>query len=229
MMKNSPSRFLFCGCLAAAVTCALEVRAQSTRFYVKADVGGNITQDIEVHEFLGANVGGTKLKLDPGFRAGIGGGYQVTDWFAAEVELGYMGNEIDSVSGPSGGHAHDAWFENVPFLVNGKLQLPMGRCPVTPYVGAGAGFSESVFDVRHLTIDGVSIRGNDADTVFAWQAFAGLRYALNDRMGLGLEYRYFQAESPSWRADFTFNTAGDTFKLGRTQTHAISVAFDYRF
>jgi len=88
--------------------------------------------------------------------------------------------------------------------------------------------------VDHLSISDnfgntVSIHGSDADAVFAWQAFAGLRFALNERMGLGVEYRYFEADSPSWHADFTFNTSSDKFGLGHIHTHAISAVFDYHF
>jgi len=65
--------------------------------------------------------------------------------------------------------------------------------------------------------------------VFAYQAFAGLRYKLNDRMGLSVEYRYFAADEAEWRADFTSNTFSDTMRLGRIQTHALSLAFDFKF
>jgi opacity protein-like surface antigen len=206
---------------------ATAVRAQNSKFYFKADLGGNLTEDIDVKEYFGVNVAGGKMELSPGIRAGVGGGYQLTPWMAAEVELGYMANEIDSVTGAT--QIHDAAFANVPFLVNGKFQLPLGRCPVTPYLGAGVGFSEAIFNVEHMTIGNVTISGNGADTVFAWQVFAGVSYALNDRMGLGIEYRYFEADSPSWQADFTSQTASDTLKLGRVQTQSLSVLFHYRF
>jgi len=143
-----------------------------------------------------------------------------------------MGNNIKSITGAT--RVHDAMIGNVPFLVNGKLQYPMGRCPVTPYIGAGVGFSETFFDVDKLEFRDASgdiygLSGSDSDTVFAWQAFAGLRYALNEHMGLSVEYRYFQAESPSWQADFTYGTGSDVMKFGRTQTHAFSLVFDFRF
>ena len=57
----------------------------------------------------------------------------------------------------------------------------------------------------------------------------GLRYKLNDQMGISVEYHYFAADAASWQADFTSGTAGDTMRMGHSQTHAISVAFDYRF
>jgi opacity protein-like surface antigen len=232
-MKQLISNLLKTGCGCALLCAGLSVYGQKTGFYVKGDLGGNLMNDIDVKEFLGANIPNTKIELDPGFRAGIGGGYQFVDWAAAEAELGFMANSIHDMTGAT--HIHDATIGNVPFLVNVKLQLPpMGRCPVTPYIGAGVGFSETFFDVDVLEFRDASgniygISGSDSDAVFAWQAFAGLRYRLNERMGLGIEYRYFQAESPSWEADFTVGTASNTVKFGRTQTHAFSVVFDFRF
>src|SRR5947209_8180679 len=81
------------------LSCALPVAAQSSRFYVKGDLGGNITQDTTLTEFFGPVAPNTKVKFDPGFRAGLAGGYQLTDWFAPEVEVGFMENKIDSITG----------------------------------------------------------------------------------------------------------------------------------
>ena len=212
-----------CGLLLAG---ALPAFGQAGRFYVKADVGGNLTQDTTLNEFFGPVAPNTKVKFDPGFRAGVTGGYQLTDWFAPEVEVGFLENQIDSITGVD--HIHDAWFGNVPFLINGRLQYP-NSSGFTPYIGAGVGFSEAMIDVQHLDLGGTSLHGSMADTVFAWQAFAGLRYRINDQMGLSLEYHYFAADGASWQADFTENTPSDTMRLGRTQTHAISLAFDFRF
>ena len=36
---------------------------------------------------------------------------------------------------------------------------------------------------------------NDSDTGFAWQALAGVRAPLNDRIDVGLKYRFFNANS----------------------------------
>jgi len=199
---------------------------QSAGFYVKGDLGGELTQDIELKEFFGPVASGSKVKLDPGLRAGVTGGYQVTDWFAGEAELGFMGNNIESITGAT--RVHNATFANIPLLFNVKLQYP-NHSGFTPYAGAGVGFSETIFDVDQVTIGGVSLTGSDADAVFAYQAFAGVRYRLNDQMGLAVEYRYFVAESPTWHADVTFNTASDSMRFGRSQTHAISLAFDFRF
>ena len=226
-MKNTVIQYpkvLICGAIIAG--CTLAAWGQSTGFYVKADAGGNITQNADLKEFFGPVAPGTKVKFDPGFRAGLAGGYQFTDWLAAEAEIGYLENRIDSITGAD--RIHNAWFGNVPFLVNGKLQYP-NSSRLTPYMGAGVGFSEALIDVGQIDIGGTSLHGDLADTVLAYQAFAGLRYALSDRMGLSLEYRYFAADGATWRADFTAGTASDTMRMGQTQTHAVSLALDFRF
>lgn len=224
------------GILLAVTGCALGVvgtlsaQAQSTGFYVRGDLGGNLTPDVKLNDFFGPVAKGTEVKMDPGLRAGVAGGYQFCQWFSAEAQVGFYGNRIDSITGAT--EVHDANFANVPFLVNVRLQYP-NSSRFTPYIGAGAGFSESILDVGRITIPEangtVSLHGNATDTVFAYQAFAGLRYALNDRMGLSLEYHYFGADSPSWTADFAQGTGSDSLSFGHVQSHAISLAFDFEF
>lgn len=200
--------------------------SQETGFYVKGDLGGNLTQDADLKEFFGPVTPGSKVKFDPGFRAGFAGGYQALNWLAGEIELGFMENRVDSITGAT--HIHDVWYANVPVLFNAKVQIPT-QTPFTPYLGAGAGFAESLFDVGKLEIGGTTLHGDSSDTVFAYQAFAGVRYKLNERMGLSVEYRYFVADGSKWEADFTSGTPTDFMRMGRTQTHAISLAFDFHF
>jgi opacity protein-like surface antigen len=71
--------------------------------------------------------------------------------------------------------------------------------------------------------------GSQSDAVFAYQAFAGLRYALNDRAGVCLEYHYFGTSAPEWRVDSRYGVFPDRMSFGRIDTHAFSIAFDYRF
>jgi OOP family OmpA-OmpF porin len=206
--------------------CTVAASGQGNPFYVKVDAGGTITQDADLKEFFGPVGSGTKVKFDPGFRGGLAGGYHFTEWFALEGEGAFMENRISSITGAD--RVHDAWFANIPFLVNARLQLP-NRSPLTPYVGAGLGFSVSIIDVSEIQLNGTSLHGDISDTVFAWQAFAGLRYRINERMGLSFEYRYFDADGANWQVDFTSGTSSDTMRFGRTQTHCFSLAFDFHF
>ncbi|HWI58459.1 MAG TPA: porin family protein [Bacillota bacterium] len=236
-MKHLKSMALVGTCGALALGSVVSAQSQETGFYLKGDVGGNITQDSDLKEFFGPVAPGSKVKFDPGVRVGFAGGYHFTDWFAAEAEVGVMANTIDAIQSSSGVfRLHDASFANVPFLLNAKFQYPC-PCGFTPYAGAGAGVSGSLLDADQITFisngssPSVQLHGSASDAVFAYQAFAGVRYALNDRMGLSVEYRYFAAESPEWESDFVAGAPAFSNRLsfGRTQTHAISLAFDYHF
>ncbi len=226
---NYRSKCLFVCSAMLSLLAGSALQAQSLDvpgLYLKGDFGGNIRQDTSVNEFFGPVAPGTKIKFDPGFRAGLQLGYQAVDWLAGEVEVGFMGNNVSEVTGAT--ELHDVYFGNVPVMFNARLQWPTG-CRFTPYAGAGVGFSESYFDIGGLELNGIRLSGSDVDTVFAWQAFAGIRYALNDRLGLAVEYHYFHADSPSWTADLGFPTPSDRLSFGATQTHAISLAVQLHF
>jgi len=71
--------------------------AEENRFYVQGDIGGNVSSDVHLKEFLGqALAPNTQITLDPGARFAIRGGYGLTDWLAAEVETGMLANDIET-------------------------------------------------------------------------------------------------------------------------------------
>lgn len=214
-------------CASALCLTAAQAQAQDSRFYVGADAGGALTSDTRVKEFFGPVNPGTKVSLDPGVRVGFKGGYRLTDWFAVEGETGVIANNIKSISGAS--IDGNATLANVPFLLNARFELPHGNCPITPYFGGGAGGSASIISMdHHIDLGGVELRGSDAAPVFAYQAFAGLRYAINDQMSVGVEYHYFATTGPTWTADAS-GTATDHLRFLGVQSHMISAAFTYRF
>jgi opacity protein-like surface antigen len=191
------------------------------RFYLRADVGGTWGPDADLKEYFGPVTPGSEVEFDPGFRFGATAGYDVTEWFAAEGQLGVMAANIRSITDAD---RVDAVFSNVPLLVNAKFQWP-SRCPFTPYIGGGAGLSIASIGIEEIDLNGTSVEGTDADAVFGYQGFAGIRYRLNDNMDLGLEYRYFGTTAPSWEAE---NLSGE-IRFGCIETHAVSFTFTYRF
>ncbi len=212
--------------IATAVAATMSARSQETRFYIKGDLGGNLTHETGLREFFGEPLApGSRVKFDPGVRFGVAAGYRLTDWFSAEVETGAMANSIDTITDAT---RVDAVFSNVPLLVNARLQCPHWN-RFSPYIGGGVGGSFPVLDADHIEIGGTSIHGSDASAVFAYQGFAGLRYKLNDHMGLGLEYHYFHADGAEWQAEFNHGASSDKLRFGGTETHALSVAFDWSF
>jgi opacity protein-like surface antigen len=200
--------------------------APESRWYIKGDLGGNVTGDTGLREFFGEPIApGTKVKFDPGIRFGVAAGFRLTDWFSPEIETGFMANYIDSISGAN--HVN-AVFSNVPLLANARFQCPRWD-RVTPYFGGGVGGSFPVIDSDHIEIGDTFMHGSDATAVFAYQAFAGVRFKLNNEMGLSLEYHYFHADGAEWDAEFNDGAASDKLRFGGTETHSLSIAFDWRF
>lgn len=212
----------------ASIACAASAAAGTLPegLYIKADAGGTLTEDTTLREFFGPVAPNTKVKFDPGARFGVGVGYDLCAFFAVEGEFGAMANSISSISGAD---RVDAVLSNVPFLVNVKLQLPKNQFCITPYIGGGVGGSASILEVDHIDYNDTHLHGSEGDIVFAYQAFGGLRYALNDRIGLKVEYRFFGTEAPDWKASDAFGTDTDHMKFGKIRTHSLSVAFDWSF
>jgi len=66
--------------------------------------------------------------------------------------------------------------------------------PFTIYGGGGLGVAYVEFD-GHGADPGTVM--NDDDTVFAWQAIAGMGYEISSNIVLDVQYRYFNASDVS--------------------------------
>lgn len=213
--------------LCASAVCTTPGFAQGNKVYLGVDAGGALTRDTTVKEFYGPVAPGTKVELDPGFRIGFVGGYRFTDYLSVEGETGFMGNNIRSITGAT--IDGDAMLSNVPFLANVRLQIPT-HCKFKPYIGAGAGGSASIISLEHhIDLGGVRMTGSDSTIVFAYQAFAGVSYQINEHMSVDVGYHYFATTAPTWKADSTIGTLTDKLRFGGAETHAFTASFEYRF
>src|SRR6185503_13575623 len=86
---------------------------------------------------------GNKISYDTGFALDAACGYVFNHLLSAEIELGWIGNEMDQVQGIA---LHDTFLYNASFMGNVTLQYPIPRSIVTPYIGAGAGGSATFSD-----------------------------------------------------------------------------------
>lgn len=208
-----------------ALLVLMPAQAEKNKFYVEGDIGGAVTVDTQLKEFFGPVLPNSQVKFDPGVWLGLRGGYGVTDWFDAEVETGFVANRIESVTLAT---ETEAALTNIPLLLNARFHCPAFH-RLSPYFGGGLGFSTTILSGDDLVIGGTRLQGSVGGVAFAYQAFGGLRFAINDRMGLSVEYHYFATTSSEMRANSTIGTISDTAQLGGTATHAATIAFDYRF
>ena len=218
---------LTAGLITVAATTAT---AEQGKFYVGGDIGAVVATDTELKEFFGQPLApNSELTFDPGFRLGVRGGYGVTDWFDAEVETGFMVNGIDSATGAL---EADGSLTQIPLLINARFHCPAFH-GVSPYFGGGFGMSTSILWADDLTIgtptDFTALNGNMYGVTFAYQAFAGVQFAINDQMSLSLEYHYFATTGTEMDVDATFNTPSDQMEIGSTASHTATIGFTYRF
>lgn len=193
--------------LAGVLLCmASNILAQDVpgRWFLGLDAGLALQGDITVQD-----TGGGKLSFDPGLRVDLSGGVQLARSWKAEVELGFIYNGGNSV-GDEPLVSHNPDYCQVPLMGNVSYTLPL-RGPVSAYVGAGIG---GVWGV--LWHD---ILGSEDGVAFGYQAFAGVKYALNEDLDLGLAYKFLgttEHDLGSERVDGAFShsiLAAITFKF----------------
>lgn len=184
-------------------------------FYVGADIGGTVAESTRLKEFPDAPPGGT-VKFNPGIRLGLNAGYRFNDWLSLGLDTGVMANEVKD---------SDITVSQVPMMANVELSLP-NRSPLEPFIGGGPGFSASAIYVNDDRLNtGSDVDGSAADVVFAWQAYGGVRYNLNDRMSVGIIYRYFSAEEAEWDVRRT----SQDIRFGEARVHSFSASFTFKF
>ena len=214
MRRNGLRVGLLAGALGAA-SC-MQNMAADTGAYVNIDAGVNIVSDVD----FDIGIGTATAELAPGFRGSVAGGYRFTPMLAAEVETGFLMNEVDQISfGGSSGDVDDVSLSHVPLLANVVFRFE-NDSPFIPFVGAGAG---GVASFLNLDDDDLGSDDNDSDLVFAWQLQAGVHYRINDQMSVGLAYKYLGTDSPE------FDIEGETIELDSVHNHSILGSFNWSF
>jgi len=169
-------------------------------WYLRGDIGMSTQklgdmhqrfQDITTEKFTLTN---DSFDSAPFF--GVGVGYQVNSWLRTDVTLEYRGKANMHLMQTGDQGTFDTYHGNkseITGLWNVYADLGTWWC-VTPFVGAGAGFSynriEDFYDVNPLTgglavADGVGTKWN-----FAWALYAGVAYQVTPSFTVELAYRY---------------------------------------
>jgi opacity protein-like surface antigen len=182
--------------------------------YVSGFIGITVPQDADV---TGFDTGITppdindRVEYDPGINIGGTGGYDF-GYIRLEGELSYKHAEVSSVSDRVSGDSFiktDGSIGVFAVMANGFVDLH-NDSPVTPYFGGGIGFAtlhlDDTFATQRSTGSRVLLYPSDDDTVFAYQAGAGLEIALNRRLSLDLGYRYFATDKANFDDDLETTT-----------------------
>jgi len=188
----------------------------SPGFYVGGVFRGIFIEDTNLKQLNGPSSG--TVSFDPGAGMSFKGGYRFCEFFALEGEFGFEGNSISSITGVN----VDAALYQVPTMANAVITLPT-HSPLTLYLGGGIGASSSILDVDHIIQGGTTIVGTEGQTTFAWQAFAGLEYALNNRLSIGVTYNFRWVDGPKW------DRGSVAIEFDDLHNHSAGVSVNYRF
>lgn len=192
-----------------AALAAGEAQAGEDGPYVSVFGGVSLPQDTDMEirptdpSLFGIAFIPATIYFDPSGVGGAAVGYQWNS-LAFEGEVAFRREQVDSERIP---------FSPDPIPLEGHQDATTLMANVyynfdndsrfTPYVGAGAGVA--FLSLKAGTPGSPPIEVDD--TAAAFQAIAGLSYAMSDSASIGLEYRYFAAQRPSYEIDLGGATA----------------------
>ena len=138
---------------------------------------------------------------------------------------------VEGISLPLGGMFSNGDISALSFMVNLAYEF-YTRSPWKPYIGGGIGVA--VVSINDAVIGRTSIAGihlpdlagdfaDDEDTVFVWQAGAGIGYEVNPQATISVDYRFFATEDPNFtdHEDVDFNS--------EYESHNVSLSLRYHF
>ena len=201
--------------------------------YVSGFIGGSsvINTNATTNDFINGDSFSDRVRFDPGINIGGTGGFDF-GVVRLEGELSYKHGEISSVTSQKVATGATTQFVStdgslgaLAMMVNAFIDL-RNYSPVTPYIGGGIGFAALHLSDTTGIIPGTGsspVFSHDDDTVFAYQAGAGLEIALNRRFSLDLGYRYFATS----KATFDRNPAIATSM--KFESHNGAVGFRVKF
>ncbi len=194
----------------ASTALATPALARDDSWYVGVEGGAMIVEDIDFDIRTAAGVTTTNAAtVDHNYGWDVDGviGYDF-GMFRAEAEVGYRQANVDGyrstvttptygTTGALGSTAAGNFdyaggrTSALSFMVNGLLDFGDDD-GVQGFVGGGVGVARIKADNYALNRRGAFL--DDSDTVFAWQALAGVRAPLGENLDATLKYRFFNAD-----------------------------------
>ena len=170
-------------------------------WYLRGDIGMSNQTVKSLSNVLNTSPGTTVTPVfydfDSSMTFGGGVGYQFNNWFRADLTAEYRGKanfhglEIINSGGFSTDEYHASKSEWL-VLANAYADLGTWWC-VTPFVGVGIGTSRNTisnFTDINTPNNGVAYGVNTSQWQFAYAAYAGLSYKVNNSFTVELAYRY---------------------------------------
>ena len=151
--------------------------ASNGGWYVNADGGASFLPNLKLKTPAGTD----HENFNTGYAYGGAVGYDNGNGMRLEIDTTHQMSQLDHVNHV----ATDGHLQSTSLMVNGQVDLTH-HTQFTPYVGAGIGYQNI----------GVQAAGfQDADWKPSYQAEAGLRADVSQKVSLFGEYRFSQSEA----------------------------------
>ena len=216
-----------------AITLALATTALSTpalarddAWYVGVEGGVMLVEDISFD--VGAVKDAVTVDHKTGWDADVTVGYDFGG-FRAEAEVGYRQAGVKGLrstvplyngvnNSPAGTYDNAGGRSSaLSFMVNGLLDFGADDS-VQGFVGGGVGVARVKSKLGLTNANFL----DDSDTVFAWQAIAGIRAPISETVDFSLKYRFFNADN--------VKLAGTNGQFdGRFRSHSILGGLTFNF
>jgi opacity protein-like surface antigen len=191
--------------------------------YFAFDTGGIFQQNADFSENGHATY---SAAYDAGVRTDLAIGYRLNETLALEVEPGFAWNSLDTLNGANLGRFGETIdIYSVPILVNLVYTFqPHGNW--TPYAGVGIGANIGIFDGSLPSGDYTA-----TDVEFAFQAEAGVRYAVSDHASFGIAYKFLGTTTQNYSISGTVNNhvSTDNIQFDGIYIHGIFANFTWTF
>ncbi|MEO5937708.1 MAG: OmpA family protein, partial [Sphingomonas sp.] len=222
----------------ASTALATPALARDKAWYVGVEGGAMIVEDIHFDITSGATTTKNAAQVDHEYGYDVGGtvGYDF-GMFRIEAEVAYKGAAVDqwrstlrTPAFQASGAASSVTPATYPyaggkttalsFMLNGMLDFGDDD-GLQGFVGGGVGVARVKAEKYALNRFGSFL--DDSDTVFAWQAIAGVRAPLTDNIDATLKYRFFNAQNVK-----LVDVSGRTLE-GRFRSHSIMGGVTFNF
>ncbi|MDR9500227.1 MAG: outer membrane beta-barrel protein [Desulfurivibrionaceae bacterium] len=172
------------GC--AVLLCTSSMAHSAEGNYVSYNISGVFLNDSDITD--SAQPGITyDMEYDTGWALGIAVGYDFGNNLRLDGAVSYQQNQLDQINEDNTSRALTGDASSLSFLINGYYDFT-NRSRFTPFLSAGFGLARVDFagEIK------------DDDTVFAYQAGAGVSYAINETFSLDLRYLYLGTDDPTF-------------------------------
>jgi opacity protein-like surface antigen len=206
VMRGALGAILFCAFAGTAGAQDLPGDPTAGSLYAGLQGGATMISDSELSSsgISGAGFSDVETEFSTGFNVGGILGFKMKNGLRFEGEYTYRQADIDDLTGCLGGACGSA--STIGASVDGDVSAHSVMANMfweprfgnwLPSVGGGLGFAVVSADMT-LNGGGASVTADDSDTVFAYQAGAGLGYAITDNIVASIDYRYWATTDPDF-------------------------------